>query len=189
MTFKDAPKHLETYFKEMEKEIKKILKKTNRTTPTHCIFDTTSKKGDKAIALSIKQLEMKKGEIVQIVLGNYPEFQDLKTGDTSGLDIKSDDKKIIIELKMRTNTDNASARKTNYDKLSKFKLNNPTYECVYGCVNDDTEIKTLNGSIKTITHNNVEIKRYTGIEIFKLVCGDDYNIVIVFIKYLIDTYN
>jgi hypothetical protein len=74
---------------------------------------------------------MKIGEIWQEVLGNYQGYTNLKVGHETGLDILSDSKKVIIELKNRTNTDNSSSKKSNLDKLAKFKKNNPEYTCIY----------------------------------------------------------
>ena len=55
--------------------------------------------------------------------------------------IKDHTKKIAIELKNRTNTDNASSKKSNLDKLANFKKNNPEYICIYANINADTEKK------------------------------------------------
>ncbi|NBV25373.1 MAG: Eco47II family restriction endonuclease [Proteobacteria bacterium] len=74
---------------------------------------------------------MKYGEIWQMVIGNYHKFIDLKTGHTSGLDILSTERKIVIELKNRYNTDNASSRKTNLDKLYKYKIKNDVAKGTY----------------------------------------------------------
>lgn len=71
---------------------------------------------DFATSLKIKQLQMKIGAIWQIAIGNYKDFIDLGTGHQTGLDILNTNRKCIIELKNRYNTDNASARKTNYEK-------------------------------------------------------------------------
>ena len=64
---------------------------------------------------------MKIGEIWEEAIGNYDGFIKLKIGNDTGLDIISKSRKIIIELKNRTNTDNHSSRKANMDKLVKFK--------------------------------------------------------------------
>lgn len=95
-----------------------------------------------------KQRQMKVGEIWQEVLGNYKGYVNLKTGHETGLDILSVNKKIAIELKNRTNTDNASSKKSNLDKLAKFKQANPDYVCIYANINADTKKKTIEGSIK-----------------------------------------
>ena len=64
---------------------------------------------------------MKVGEIWQEALGNYDEFINLKNGHESGLDIISHTKKTAIELKNRTNTDNASSKKSNLDKDNDYQ--------------------------------------------------------------------
>ena len=54
---------------------------------------------------------MNAGNIWQIVIGNYNTFEDLYTSHSSGCDVKSNTRKIIIELKNRYNTDNYSSKK------------------------------------------------------------------------------
>jgi len=112
----------------------------------------------------------------------------LKKGHYTGLDIISHTKKFAIELKNRTNTDNSSSKKSNLDKLAKFKKDNPEYLCIYANINDDTEKKTLQGSIKSIIHNGVEIKHYIGYEFLKFILGDNVAIIVEFVKNTIDKY-
>ena len=131
---------------------------------------------------------MKIGEIWQEVLGNYKECINLKIGHETGLDILSHTKKYAIELKNRTNTDNASSKKSNLDKLAKFKLANPDYVCIYANINADTEAKTLKGSITKIVHNGVEIEHQTGYEFIRFILGDDTHSIIDFVKNTIDKY-
>ncbi len=133
----------------------------------------------KKTTLKIKQLQMKIGLIWQKILGNYKNFKDLNIGDDTGLDIINEKEKIIIELKNRTNTDNKSAKTFNYNKLSKFKKNNPEYTCVYGCINENTKKQTHIGKIKIIKNNNQEIFIYTGKELLKLVYKNNIIINIV----------
>ena len=96
----------------------------------------------------IKQLQMKIGNIWQIVIGNYNKFKNLKTGDETGLDVISNDRKIIIELKNRYNTDNSSSRKTNYNKLASYKKKHLDYDCIYGVINEKKNIKGIDKIIK-----------------------------------------
>ena len=131
---------------------------------------------------------MKIGEIWQEVLGNYNGYINIKIGHETGLDILSYSKKIAIELKNRTNTDNASSKKSNLDKLSKFKKNNPEYICIYANINDDTEKKTLKGYIKKILHNEEEIEQHVGYEFIKFILGNDSDKIIDFVKNTIDKY-
>ena len=117
---------------------------------------------------------MKVGEIWQRVLGMYHLFNDLGSGThSSGLDVISYERKIIIELKNRTNTDNASAKKTNRDKLAAFKKENPEYLCVYGCINGSTSALTTNTRIKCVQHSGESIYEYTGMHLLRLVFGDN----------------
>ncbi len=144
---------------------------------------------NKVIALKEKQRQMKVGEIWQEVLGNYKEYVNLKIGHETGLDILSSSKKIAIELKNRTNTDNASSKKSNFDKLAKFKLANPDYVCIYANINADTKKKTIQGSIKKLIHNGVEIEHQIGYEFLKFILGDDTEYIIEFVKNTIDKYS
>ena len=98
------------------------------------------------------------------------------------LDIKSDSKKIIIELKNRTNTDNASSRKANLDKLAKFKKENPDYDCIYANINANTEFETMNTGTRTEIHNGQEIKHMVGMNFLQFIFNDNTDTVINFIK-------
>lgn len=134
---------LSEYFEKMERIIQNILLKPQKNVLTYDILDTEKTKKNKLIALKEKQRQMKVGNIWQEIIGNYDQFIDLKSGHETGLDILSNTRKIAIELKNRTNTDNASSKKSNFDKLSKFKQENPEYICIYANVNANTEKKTL----------------------------------------------
>jgi hypothetical protein len=177
---------LQIYLDNIKQKIISILSSVSQNELTYDILDTEKTKQYKLIALKEKQRQMKIGRIFQMVLGNYDKFNDLGIGHETGLDVISYDRKIIIELKNRTNTDNSSSKKANLDKLANFKKKNPDYECIYGCINDDTEIKTLNGKINTILHNNVEIKMYVGYELLRHILGKNTDIIIDYVKNVID---
>lgn len=135
-----------------------------------------------------KQRQMKVGEIWQEVLGNYNGCVNLKIGHETGLDILSHTKKFAIELKNRTNTDNASSKKSNLDKLAKFKKHNPDYVCIYANINANTEQKTLQGSIQKLLHDGVEIDHQIGYEFLKFILGNDTDLIVDFVKNTIDKY-
>lgn len=90
---------------------------------------------------------------------------------TCTLDILCNVRKIIIELKNRTNTDNASSKKTTYDL-------HPDYTCIYANINANTEKNTRHGATKIIMHNGVEIEHWIGF-------GDNTNNIIEFVKTVI----
>jgi len=140
------------------------------------------------IALKEKQRQMKVGEVWQEVIGNYEGFVNLKVGHESGLDILSHTKKLAIEIKNRTNTDNASSKKSNIEKLTKFKKNNPEYRCIYACINASTKEKTIRGFIEKSIHNDVEIEHQIGFEFLTFIFGNDVNVIIDFVKNTIDKY-
>jgi hypothetical protein len=115
-------------------------------------------------------------------------FTDLKSGKhKSGLDIISEKYKIAIELKNRTNTDNASSKKTNLSKLAKFKKENKDYTCIYANINDTTKEKTK-GYKKTIIHDYMEIIHYVGYEFLQFIFGEHVKNVIQHIRNKVDEY-
>ena len=174
------------YFEKIGKIIETILSRPEKTILTYDILDTEKSQHTKLLILKEKQRQMKIGEIWQEVLGNYTGYINIKTGHPSGLDILSHEKKIAIELKNRTNTDNASSRKSNFDKLSKFKKKHPDYTCIYATINSDTQEKTLHGGRTIIIHNNVEIHHMIGGVFLTFILGDDMEQIINFVKHTID---
>jgi hypothetical protein len=76
----------------------------------------------------------------------------------------------------------------NFTKLAKFKKNNPDYLCIYAAINANTKDKTLKGSINTIIHDDVEIKYYVGYKFLNLIFEENTNIIIEFVKKIIDKY-
>lgn len=180
--------NLEEYYENIEIIIKDILLKPTKDILTYDILDTEKTKTNKLLILKEKQRQMKVGEIWQEVIGNYYEFINLKNGDKSGLDILSEKKKLVIELKNRTNTDNASSKKSNLDKLSKFKKENPEYRCIYANINENTKKKTLEGSNKKIIHNGYEIECLTGYQFLKFIFCEKTEEIIEFVKNTIDKY-
>ena len=179
---------LSTYCELIDSSIHNILLRPENDILTYDILDTEKSKTNKLLALKEKQRQMKVGEIWQEVLGNYNGCVNLKIGHETGLDILSHTKKFAIELKTRTNTDNASSKKSNLDKLAKFKKHNPDYVCIYANINANTEKKTLQGSIKKILHDGVEIDHKIGYEFLKFILGNDTDLIVDFVKNTIDKY-
>ena len=180
---------LSKYYELLEMCIHNILMRPENLILTYDILDTEKTKQNKLLALKEKQRQMKVGEIWQEVLGNYDGFINLKVGHETGLDILSHTKKIAIELKNRTNTDNASSKKSNLDKLANFKKNNPDYICIYANINADTEEKTLTGSIRKILHNGQELEHQVGYTFLQFMLTDDTDTIIQFVKNTITKYN
>jgi len=179
---------LPNYLELLEDTIKKIIARPENNVLTYDILDTEKTKQNKLLVLKEKQRQMKVGEIWQEVLGSYDGFINLKVGHETGLDILSHTKKIAIELKNRTNTDNASSKKSNLDKLANFKKNNPTYICIYANINADTEKKTLSGTTKKILHNGQELEHHIGYDFLKFVLDNNTDEIIQFVKNTIDKY-
>jgi len=179
---------LPNYLELLEDAIKKIIARPENNVLTYDILDTEKTKQNKLLVLKEKQRQMKVGEIWQEVLGSYDGFINLKVGHETGLDILSHTKKIAIELKNRTNTDNASSKKSNLDKLANFKKNNPTYICIYANINADTEKKTLSGTTKKILHNGQELEHHIGYDFLKFIFDINTDEIIQFVKNTIDKY-
>lgn len=166
--------HLDHYLTKIETSIITIL---DRPAKKNATFDLLSLPDEQKIldsALHLKQIQMKYGEIWQTVLGDYDSFTNLKTGHPSGLDIMSTSRKIIIELKNSYNTDNASSRSANFDKLAEFKKINEDYTAIYGVINE----KNNQGKVKTYIHNDVPILYYSGDKLFEFLLGDHAEIVV-----------
>ena len=179
---------LRKYCELLDTSIHDILVRPEKYVLTYDILDTEKSKRNKLLALKEKQRQMKVGEIWEEVLGNYNGCVKLKTGHVTGLDILCHTKKFAIELKNRTNTDNASSKKSNLDKLAKFKKHNPDYVCIYANINANTEKKTLRGSTKKILHCGVEIDHQIGYEFLKFILCDDTDLIVDFVKKTIDKY-
>jgi hypothetical protein len=176
------------YFEKIKIIIQNILLRPENDVLTYDILDTEKSIKNKLLSLKEKQRQMKVGEIWQEVIGNYDGFINLKNGHETGLDILSNTKKIAIELKNRTNTDNSSSKKSNFDKLSKFKRENPDYICIYANVNAETEKKTLKGYHKKITHNGFEIEHKVGYDFLTFIFEKNTEEIIEFVKNEIDKY-
>lgn len=179
---------MEQYYKTMTDVIVQVLTRPEKTEPTYDLLDTDEIIHERRQYMKLIHMNMKNGEIWQKMIGNYDGFVDLTIGHSTGLDIMSETKKIVIELKNRTNTDNASSRKSNLQKLADFKKLNPDYLCVYGTINDSSESKTKNGRIINHKVDGVEIYQYIGFEFLNLVFGDNTEEVIQFVRRTIDEF-
>lgn len=175
------------YGKKIKKLINKILvSKNNHTTIDDIMLNKYIGEHIDEIdcALFIKQLQMKIGKIWQVAIGNYADFKDLGIGHHSGLDVKNKNKKLIIELKNRHNTDNYSSRKSNYKKLVDYKKTHPKYTCIYAVINDKHE----EGRHKIIHFDNHKIHYYSGMCLLEFIFGDNANYVINILHKIIDAH-
>ena len=167
------------YFTLIDKIISDILLKPQKDKITFDILDIS--KHNKLIILKEKQLQMNIGKIWQEIIGNYDGFINLKSHHNTGLDIISYEKKIIIELKNRTNTDNSSSKKTNLEKLANFKKQHLDYTCIYATINANTEQQTYNNNIKKLLIQNLEIENHTVYKFLKFIYNNDNDIIIYYI--------
>ena len=83
---------------------------------------------------------------------------------------------MLLSLKIEPIQITHHPKKSNLDKLAKFKKNNPEYICVYANINADTEQKTLHGSIKKILHNDVELEHQIGYKFLNFILGNDTDV-------------
>lgn len=113
----------------------------------------------------VKVSQMNTGAFMQEMLGSFPGWESLGVGHETGLDLYNKSRKIYVELKNRYNTDNASAKAKNFEKLAVQKRNG--FRAVYGIVND----KTTEGIKKDITFNDVTIEYISSDMLFAEITG------------------
>lgn len=182
----------EHYFTTLRAKIHTILARKEKTDLSYDLLDTARQRKHKLIALQVKHRQMKVGEIWQAACGSFDGFADLKVGHASGLDGMNEERKIVYELKNRTNTDNASSKKSNLDKLARFKQEHPDFTCVYAYINDTTEDKTLTGSHTVVTHHgvvDVDVHHIVGMAFLQFIFGEHAHEVVEFVRNTIDAYD
>ena len=179
---------MQTYLKNVEQIIVTIISRPQKTILTFDLLDTEKTIKHKLLAHKERQRQMKIGLVWEKVIGTFHDFECVKNHE-SGLDIISHNKKIAIELKNRTNTDNSSSRKYNFYKLSKFREKNPEYTCIYGNINDNTREKTVKGKNEMIIYNNQEIHFMVGYELLRFIFQDDTEQVISFVRETVDKHS
>jgi DNA (cytosine-5)-methyltransferase 1 len=177
---------LQAYFDKISPLILQVLnRKSKNSAILFDILDSDIDIEEMKIALKIKQKQMKYGEIWQIIIGNYATMENLGVGHITGLDIINHTKKCIFEIKNRYNTDNSSSRKTNFDKLIKFKKENMEYDIIYGVINE----KNSKGIQKNIEHSGYNITYLSGDKLFLYVFGDNSQKIINYVKELLAQYS
>jgi hypothetical protein len=121
-----------------------------------------------------KTIQQRHGYVWQRSIGAYRGFEDLGEGHPSGLDIMNRERRIIMELKNATNTDNSSSRKTKLSLLADYKRDNPGWTAVYGCVFDH---KNGGSWHKLVCHEGQSILALTGHALFSFLFGEDAGMV------------
>ncbi len=157
------------YTKNIHPLIDKLFqRKTKEYVYEPTLFGDNSKENIKMleIAFKQKQKQMKEGELAQIVIGNWFGWEDLGVGHSSGLDCRKKDMSVIMDVKNKWNTCNSGSKKALFDKLSKYKKENPKTRCIWAIVNPKPGCKKL---CEKIIYNGVVIEKIQGIELFKLV--------------------
>ena len=189
----DTDKEVEVKLKSIYTLLKNYLKRDNKEyVHESTIFGNNSKENIKQLEIAFKQRQkqMKEGGLAQILIGNWIGWEDLGIGDSSGLDCRNKNNTIIMELKNKFNTCNSGSKKAMLDKLSKYKKENPSTRCIWAIVNPDPKCKKL---YEILIHDDVEIEKIQGDELFKLVfsIGDiNYSQQIInMVKQLVDEIN
>ena len=78
--------------------------------------DSPQSIADREKAFKMKQIEGVHGNLAQVIFGNFPGWEDLKTGHESGVDIRKKDGSMIIELKSNWNTFNSASKESTIKK-------------------------------------------------------------------------
>ena len=107
---------------------------------------------------------MRIGKLWEYLLIEFGRFE--REGEY-GLDIVSKRRRKVVELKNRYNTDNKASRDKNYEKLIQFHDDNPSYELIYGVINDIT----LEGKNQYKLHHGVGIHYLSGKQLFHHLLG------------------
>jgi hypothetical protein len=166
------PSVLSKYFIKIYPMIKKLLKSCDKPfkyIPSPLDPNTPEFLEQLKNSYKIRCRQMKQGEIMQIIIGNFPGWTDLGIGHKTGLDCIKEDNSCIMELKNRYNTVNSGGTKFLCDKLAEYKTHNPETRCIWGIVIPKNE-----KNLKTeFYHNGYRIEKLQGNELFKLVFTKD----------------
>lgn len=169
--------------------IEYIFKKDNET-DYHDILLTDWLQTNRQIVSyyrKVKNIQQQLGLFWQKVIPMMiPNIINLGVGHPSGLDWIRDDnyQQFIAEIKNRYNTDNASSRKSNFDKLCRFKKNNNTFTIIYGIINENTKNKKGKQEIIVHKYENIDyhILYLSGIYLFEYIFGRKHSDKIEMIK-------
>ena len=157
------------YIKNINTLIKNIYQRENKEYDHEfTIFGDDSEDNIKQLEIAFKQRQkqMKEGVLAQTLIGNWIGWEDLGIGHSSGLDCRKKNNSIIMDVKNKWNTCNSGSQKALFDKLSKYKKENPSTRCVWAIVNPKPGCKKLS---EKIIYDGVEIEKIQGAELFKLV--------------------
>ena len=178
---------INSYINKIKPKIETIMKRSRSEfvyEKTLFGIDTPDVRENLKIAHNIRQTQMKEGDIAQIVLGNFYEWEDLGIGHGSGLDIRRTDNSAIIELKNKWNTCNSSSAKAVNDKLSVYKKKYPNTRCIWGVINPK-DINKNNSS--NYDHDGVTIEKLQGDELLDYIFTyKNYNYKKEILDYILD---
>lgn len=104
----------------------------------------------------VKVFQMNTGKFMQELLGSFPGWVSLPDGHPSGLDLYNNETQTYVEIKNRYNTDNASAKQRNLEKLATQIQTG--HKAIYGVIND----KTKAGIEKKLYHKGKAIEYLSG---------------------------
>jgi len=165
------------YFAKIQKDIRRIQPiNDNSFEPTQTLLGVNDK-NKLENAHEVRKSQMKEGDVAQILLGNFPGWENLGRGHPSKLDCRKLDNSAIVELKNKYNTCNAGGKTQVLQNLAKYKKENPQTTCILGIVNSksihDVKIKehVINGVVVYEVHN-----------ILKLVFNENFESIITFAR-------
>jgi hypothetical protein len=142
--------------------------------------------GQFTFSRKLRRVQMKSGQLWQVIMGHVDGIHNLDKIDKTGLDLISDETfprgKFVMELKNATNTDNKSSRTYNFLKLKNFVNQHPEYTAIYACVNDRAHNEGRD-EIKMIDElDNFKVRFLTGEKLLKFVFGNDSDQVLKYFK-------
>ena len=148
--------------------IKKILEAPKESYKEQPKFIQTCKQSDLEIAHKVRQNQMKEGDVAQVILGSAPNYENLGKGHETGLDCKTKDNSVFMEVKNQWNTANSAGKEVLCDKLVVQKEKYPNAELVWGIINP----KNGKGKRSIIKYKNYDILKLEGVELIRFVYKD-----------------
>ena len=117
-----------------------------------------------------KSVEQKMGEFHQRILGGVAGWEDLKTG--KGVDLKSEDDRIHLELKNKYNTTNSSALKNVRGTLERITSSDHTAKAYWAYIIANSKEKSGEGVWVMSGFNKIDsVRKVWGENVYELVTG------------------
>jgi hypothetical protein len=110
----------------------------------------------------------------------FDDFEKINEPTFRRADIISHSRKIILELKTNYSSANADMKSSKFFSLCLLKQRNPTYEVIFGCVNDSNKPKQY--------YNKDGVLILTGDKLLEYLFGAEYYKLKDFLKHLMFNY-